>query len=125
MPVSYQIFADKKLIIVTYSGALTLEEIMNARKESAADPAFEPVYNVIDDVRAVLSSSINFNEIASISGKSVLNAGVKRALVVSTDLQKGMAHMYKVLSESSGHTFHIFEDYDQALAWVLDNGRDV
>ena len=124
MPVSYQIFTQKKLTIVSYTGELTLEEIIMARKQGAADPDFDPSFNVIDDIRGVTSSAISFDDIAKISSKSVLNTGVKRALVVSTDLQKGMAHMYKVLSEASGHIFEIFEDYELAYDWVMQSAAD-
>ncbi|MDH5516389.1 MAG: hypothetical protein OEY36_01045 [Gammaproteobacteria bacterium] len=124
MPVKYQIFPEKKLVIVSYSAELTLQEILAARKKGAADPDFDPAYNVIDDISAVKSSTISFDDIAGISGSSVANKGVKRALFVATDLQKGMAHMYKVLSEASGHDFRIFTDYDQACEWVKQAATD-
>lgn len=120
MPVSYKVFADSQLVVVLYSGELTLEEIINARKEGASDPEFNPSYNVIDDITAVTASAINFDDLSSISGKSVASLGVKRALVAETDFQYGMARMYQALSESHGHVFKIFREYDAAAEWVSE-----
>lgn len=123
MPTDYKIFPQKRLIVVSYTGVLTLEEVLVIRKKSSADPDFDSSFNVIDDISGVVSTAINFNEVSQIAGQSVSQQGVKRALVAVTDLQRGMAHMYQKMSESAGHIFRIFESYDLALAWVLDSGR--
>ncbi|MCK4709992.1 MAG: hypothetical protein KAU21_15345 [Gammaproteobacteria bacterium] len=120
MPVSYKILPEKKLMVLHYTGELTVEEILNVRKEGAADPDSNPAYHVIDDITGVTFSKINFNDLSRISGQSVATKGVKRALVAETELQFGMARMYQILSESYGQIFQIFRDYDAASEWVLE-----
>jgi len=119
MPASYKLYPGKNLIVVTYSGGVTLEEIIAVRKQGSADPEFSPDFDVIDDISAVKSSDIKFEDLDFISRKSVASTRVKRALIAVTDFQKGMANMYKVLSESHGHIFRVFDDVDKARKWIL------
>jgi len=119
MPVDYKIEADKRLVIVRYYGHLKLEEVIAIRQKGASDPDFDPAYNIIDDISAVESSDINYEMIQRVAAQSVAKKGVRRALIVQTDLQRGMAKIYKVLSESVGHHFEIFEDYKAGMDWVM------
>ena len=94
------------------------------RQKGASDPGFDSSYNVIDDISAVESSDINYEMIQRVSSQSVAKQGVRRALIVATDFQRGMAKIYKVLSESAGHNFEIFEDYDAGMDWVMSSDDD-
>jgi len=120
VPASYQLYSHDNLVVVTYTGNVTLQEVMAVREQGKADPNFDTAFDVIDDVSAAESSDIKFGELGFLSGKSIAKTGVKRALVAVTDFQKGMANMYKVLSESHGHHFKVFDDFDKARKWVLD-----
>lgn len=118
MPVNYQLYPDENLVVVTYSGDLSLQDIIEIRKQGMADPDFNPEFHVIDDASAVTSTSLNFDQLSQASEKSIINRGVRRALVAVTDLQRGMANMYRVLSESEGHNFKVFSDIDEAKKWI-------
>jgi len=121
MPASYELFPKDRLIVVTYSGVLSLEDVVAVRQQGIEDPEFDTNYDVIDDVSRVDSTDIRFEELGQLSGKSVAKAGVKRAFVVTTDFQRGMANMYRVLSESHGQEFNIFEDISVAKNWIALN----
>lgn len=123
MPASYKLYPDKKLVVVTYSGDVSLKDIISVRQQGVADPDFDPGFNVIDDVSEVKTTNIRYDEFNFISGKSVANTGVKRALIAVTDFQKGMANMYKVLSESHGHLFKVFDDVDKARKWMAEGSK--
>ena len=118
MPASYELFPEDHLVVVTYSGELSLEDIIAVRQQGMQDPEFDTNYDVIDDVSRVESTDIRFEELGQLSAKSVAKTGVKRAFVVTTDFQRGMANMYRVLSESHGQSFEIFKDFEQAKKWV-------
>lgn len=119
MPVDYKISADQHLVIVRYFGNLKLDEIMAARLKGATDPDFDPTYNVIDDISEVTASDIDYEMVRKITQQSVVQQGVRRALIAVTDLQRGMANMYKVLSESAGHRFEVFNDFEEGMNWVM------
>lgn len=121
MPVSYTIFPENRLVVVSYSGDLILEEILETRIKGAQDPDFDPSYHVIDDVSAVTGTKLKFEELSRISGQSVVNKDAKRALVAVSDLQQGMAKMYQILSESAGYSFKIFSSLQAAREWILEN----
>lgn len=118
MPASYQLYPDEHFVIVSYSGVLTLKDIIEVRQQGMTDPDFDAAFNVIDDVSAVKSTDIDFDSLSSLSAKSIAKVGVKRAMVAQTDLQKGMANMYRVLSESHGHVFNVFDSVERAIEWV-------
>ena len=120
MPADYKIVHDKRLIVVSYSGELTVKDIVDLRVKGMNDPEFNASYHILDDLSAVTSTTISYDNVTQISSGSVAQPGVKRALVAVTDLQLGMANMYKVVSEPSGQIFKIFKDYDTALEWVLN-----
>jgi len=119
MSADYKILHDKNLIVVSYSDELTVQDIIDLRIKGMNDPDFNPTYDVIDDLSAVTSTNINYDNVHKISSESVAQPGVKRALVAVSDLQLGMANMYKVVSEPSGQIFKIFNDYSTAMEWIL------
>lgn len=119
MPASLELFPEQNYAIVTYSGDLTTEDIMQIRKLGQENPAFSPRMDVIDDITLVESTNIQFDQMNQLSSKSVAKSGVKRALVVKTEFQLGMANMYRTLSESYGHHFEIFDSMKQAKKWIL------
>lgn len=120
MPADYKLNHEKKLLVVSYSGELTVQDIIDLRVKGMKDPEFNPSYHILDDLTAVTSTNINYDNVNQIASDSVAQPGVKRALVAVTNLQLGMANMYKVVSEPSGQIFKIFKDYDTALEWVLN-----
>lgn len=124
VPISYKISPDQGLMSVYYSGGLTMVDILELRKYGAADSDFNPSFHVIDDISKVTSTSIDYGSINQLSAHSMVRPGVKRALVAVTDLQLGMANMYRVLSESAGQHFKIFNDYKSAVKWVLSTDKD-
>ncbi|MDH5425056.1 MAG: hypothetical protein OEY29_08695 [Gammaproteobacteria bacterium] len=118
MPVQYKIYPEDELIIVSYSGDLKITEILEARSAIVQDADFNSLFNVLDDIREVVESSIHFSDLEAIAGKSAVQTGVKRALVAESDFQFGMARMYQLLSEASGYAFKVFRVYDEALLWI-------
>lgn len=117
----YKIYPEQDLIINTYSGIFTIDDIVSLRQRIGEDPQYRPDLNVIEDVSRVEEVDADFSRLAGVSGGIIIEKGVKRCFVVDTDLQFGMARTYQMLSENSGHLFQIFRDYDQAYTWITQH----
>ena len=118
MAAEYKIYPDDHLIVATYSGVFTVEDILGLRQRILQDPDYCADFHVLDDVTRVEEIDADFSRMAPVPSGSIITKGIRRALVAKTDLQFGMARTYQMLSDNAGHQFEVFRDYDEALAWV-------
>jgi hypothetical protein len=117
----YRIHPKQNLIVNTYSGVFTIEDVVSLRQRIGEDPEYHADMNVIEDVSRVEEVDADFSRLAGVSSGIIIKKGMKRCFVVDTDLQFGMARTYQMLGENAGHQFQIFRDYDEAYSWITQN----
>lgn len=118
MAAQYEIFPLQRLIVTTYSGTFTINDVISLRIQIANDPAYQPDFNSLDDVTRVEKIDADFKQLAHMSSGVIIEKGVRRALVASSSTQFGMVRIYQALCEQQGHIFNIFDNYDEAHAWI-------
>ena len=116
---AYTIYPELRLIIIKWAGVLTMEDIISARELLRDSPDFDPNFRALDDLRDVSDIEVSPNQIRGLAPGSIFKAGVRHALVVSSDFQYGMSRIYQVFGESSGRQFQVFRDFEAAKAWLL------
>jgi hypothetical protein len=119
MQVSYTIDKERRLIITTASGQLTMADVSELKSKLLNDPDFDLSYAHLVDMRALNSTSITGEEIRSLAPDQT-TIKMRQAVVVSTDLLYGLGRMLENLREAAGgFGTRIFRDYDEAVDWLL------
>jgi hypothetical protein len=118
MPVSYTIDANQKLVVSRLWGTVTEDEIHEHNTRLRNDPAFDPNYRQLTDLRGLIDTKVSTGVVRETARDQYFAANVKRAFVAETDFAFGMARMFAVHAESSGQTIEVFRDMPEAVRWL-------
>lgn len=104
-------------------GELNKNLLIEKLKDIYENPDYKPDMNVLWDIReAIISSffSADVQAVRDFVSKHWGTGGKSRAaLVVSKDVDFGLARMYQILSESKTLSpVQVFRDFDEALNWA-------
>jgi hypothetical protein len=104
-------------------GTLSAADIEEFYSRLLADPAFDPSYRSLGDLREVTEIAVNSTDLAASASLPIFEPGTRRALVASRDVVYGMLRAFASFNERMGQTTRIFRDIESAEAW-LDGGDD-
>jgi hypothetical protein len=120
MPAFYEIDKQRKLVVSTASGVLTLAEVLAHQQQLLEDSDFDPSFAYLVDFTQCTDLELSSDEIRRLALKPIFSADSRRAYLVNTDLQFGLVRMFGILRELSGEKdVHVFRDRRDALQWVL------
>jgi hypothetical protein len=123
MAMSYTLDHANRMVRSRAWGVLRIGEIEDLYSRLAADPAFDPTYRSLGDLREVTEIAVTSNELAASAALPVFERGARRALVASRDAVYGMLRAFASFNERMGATVRIFRDIEIAEAW-LASGDD-
>jgi len=111
------------LIVLTVSGNNRLKDIIQALKDMLVDPQYKKSADILWDFRDITTPHTNSQEIRELvsfirKNRHVRGSGYRVALVVSRDLDYGIARMYDAYSEGLPFQMKIFREFDEAYSWV-------
>jgi hypothetical protein len=127
MSISYEIFKDTRLIIVTSSGPADVNEIIDMLARARSDPDFDITFDVLWDAseRTAPFTSEDMRTIADYVRKHLLQGDKpsKRAFVVSKDVDFGMVRLYEnYRTFKSTVDIEVFKNRGEALKWLGHKG---
>jgi len=107
----------------TVQGEITLVRLRNALAEVYARPDYRPDSSSLWDLRKATTQHISGAEVQSIASMVKKHWGTtgapRSALVVSTDLDYGMARVYEILMAGDiAPQVRVFRDLEEAKAWL-------
>jgi hypothetical protein len=118
MPAAYEIDPRRRLVLSRGWGVLTDEDLMAHYERLRADPAFDPTYGQLADLRdveRVATAGVTIEVVARIR---VFAPGVRRAVIASDDVAFGMARMFASFAEPQDQQIEVFRDARAAEDWV-------
>ena len=124
MGLSYTLDHGQRLVRSRGWGVLRIAEFEEFYSRLAADPAFDPSYRSLGDLRKVSAIAVTSNELAASAALPVFEPSSRRAVVASLDAVYGMLRAYATFNERMGATIRVFRDLESAEAW-LDGGVDL
>jgi len=126
MPAFYKIDKERRLVISTGAGILTMAEILAHQKKLGNDPDFDPGFSQLIDFSQVSELDLDASDIRVLAQRSIFSPRSRRAFIMPTELAYGLGRMYGMLRESAGeHGIGVFRDLEEALDWILSKeGRD-
>ena len=126
MPTFYKLDKERKLVMSTYSGALTIADALGHQEKLPKDPDFDPSFSQLLDVTHVTDVQLTAEDVRTLARTSVFSPDSRRAILVDSDLKFGLARMFEVLRDTMGEKgIRVFRNLDDALDWIFAKDRAV
>lgn len=121
MPAFYKIDTQRKLVMTTGSGVLTLADSLAHQDRLRNDVEFSPEFSQLMDLTHVAEVALSADDISTLAKTAIFSPDSRRAILVDSDLKYGLARMFETFRDMRGEKgIRIFRNLDDALAWVLD-----
>ena len=118
MPATYQIDVARRLVLSRVWGVFTAEDLKNHYTTLAADPAFDPTYSQLVDLRDVERVDMDTPVIRRHALERLFHPNAQRALVVSSPHHYELARIYAEFAEYASQNVHVFRDMHDAEEWL-------
>jgi hypothetical protein len=119
MPATYRIDAARRLVLTRVWGVFTAEDLRNHFTSLAADPAFNPTFSQLVDLRDVAKVELDAPAIRRHALERLFDRRALRALVVSRSSHHyELARIYAAFAEYASQNVHVFRDMHDAEEWL-------
>lgn len=131
MPSIHTIDKQRKLIITTWQGDISDDDLIQSLSQYQQDyqnlPEYQSFHEVLDFSHAgkITLTTTGIRNLSKIAVSTDSNRQhTKLAIIVNNTLAYGLARMYisyRGLRNDTGKYIQIFKAYDQAISWIIDN----
>jgi hypothetical protein len=118
MPAEYSIEPGRRLVRSRGWGTLSLADVVAHYHAIAADPAFDPMFDQLADLRDVDEFSISSTQIREDALDAIFAPSARRAFVASSDVAFGLARMYGLQAEGAQQNVQVFRALAEAERWL-------
>ena len=118
MPATNRIDVARRLVLSRVWGVFTMQDLMGHYNSLAADPAFDPGFSQLVDLRDVAQVELDTPAIRRHALERLFDRSARRALVVSTPYHYELARIYAVFAEYASQNVHVFRDMQAAEEWL-------
>ena len=117
---------NKNLRIHTITGIISTGKIMEHLRLFYKSPEYNPAMNSLWDLREADFTEVEPHEVRGlmemVKGHWGKNDTAKSALLVTKDLDFGLARMYEMLMDGgTAGSVMVFRDYNEAVEWLEDS----
>ena len=121
MPAILQYDAQKRILVVTVQGEVTMAELAEVGEKISTSTTYPPNVNTLWDLRKADIGIFNkqIQQRLILLREQLRNRGRARlAMVVEDDLGFGLLRMYAIHSEHLPQPIKVFKNYAEAQAWL-------
>jgi hypothetical protein len=118
MPITHTIDAERRLVRSRVWGVVTERETRESVAELLNDPSFDPTFAQLADMREVIRMDVDAGTIRDMAVMRLFDPESRRALVVTSGLQRGIAHMTTTYADLGDQQIALFEDLTEAERWL-------
>jgi hypothetical protein len=118
LPTEYALEPAQRLVRSRAWGILTDAESLEHYRRIAADPAFQPSFRQLCDLRGVTQIEAASKTLRDLASSSIFAPDARRAFVAQTDEHFGLARMLQAFCESEGAEVGVFRTLAEAEAWL-------
>jgi hypothetical protein len=120
MPLSYVVYREHRLVLITGSGRVTWDEIKERQDQIKSDPDFNSEFNEIVDLRAVTGLDMTNEHAQVLARRMLFSFTSRRAFVAANPAVFGVARTWEIFTEISDNPSQIrlFNDLHSALKWL-------
>lgn len=118
VPASHCIDPGQRLVLRTFEGVLTDEDLLQDQNAMRNAPEYKPEYRQLIDARGVERAEISTEVIRDLARASPGAPEARRAFVVASDLAYGLARMFEIQRTDAPEEVRVFRDVNEARAWL-------
>ncbi len=120
MPIISQIDGSLGVVFSTSHGVVTKEDILAQVERFNTDPAFQPSFDHLVDLRGTTRLDVSTEGVHLVSMHSAFNEKSRRAIVAEKDEMFGVARMYQSLRElfKKPDQVRVFYTMEEARHWL-------
>jgi hypothetical protein len=120
MPIFFNIYKERRLVMSTVSGVVTIADALAHRENLRKHPDFDPSFSQLVDLSNVAKIEFSREDVEKFAQATIFLLNSRRAAVATADLAYGLARMFAMFRESKGEEgLRVFRTLDEALEWVL------
>jgi len=128
MPITIHVDREAGFVRIEASGQLTLQDLLDMVDPMLRDPRFEPGMPQLVDLGAVEHTDLRADEMRTLVEtyeKQTERVGASRVAVFAPrPLLFGVSRMYESLAERLPGERRVFDDLDEAQAWLREPAAD-
>ena len=115
MPAVVKIDNLRKIVISTFYGNVTGEELLGHGARIRSDPDFNPAFSEIVDLSGVTSFVVSEQTLASMANaRSLYHDAAVHIVVAPSDREFRVASQYRELARTSRPNFHVVRSLEEA-----------
>jgi predicted component of type VI protein secretion system len=118
LPTSYVIDAKRRLVYSRAWGVFSAAEMDEHRRAVATDPAFDPSFAQLGDLREVVRFDIETAILRREATETIFAPTARRALVASSDVGYGLSRVYGAHAELAQQSIRVFREIEDAERWL-------
>lgn len=118
MPIVHTIDAARRLVRSRLWDVVTESDAWSSAAALLNDPSFDPTFVQLADMREVTRIEISGNTVRELALMHIFDSRSRRALVVSSGLQRGIGHMTTSYAEGGDQQIVLFESVAEAERWL-------
>jgi hypothetical protein len=122
MASTYEIDPAHQIVIVTMTGEITDEDLLEIHDCLRSDKTLQPDFALLIDLREAKGTKITSAGVRALASLPlVLAPESRRAVVVPSGLGFGMARMYGLWRGEEAGGLRAFRDFDEARDWLASD----
>jgi hypothetical protein len=118
VPAEYRLDLPLRLVRTHEWGVLTDDDLRDLYEQIRTDPAFDPSFRQLCDLRGVTQITTSVETLRSLAQNHVFMSGSRRAFVVGRAVDFGLARLFQTYSEAEGQAVEVFRDMNDAERWL-------
>ena len=118
MPAEHEIDVSRRLVRTHGWGDVTDQDLRELYDRIRADPAFDPSYSQLCDLRSVTGMTPSIETLRFLAQSRIFLPTAKRAYVVGREVDFALARLFQAYSEAEGGTVEVFRNKSDAEAWL-------
>lgn len=118
MPATYEIDLPRRLVLSRAWGVFTEQDLLGHFTRLGADPAFQPTFSQLADLRDVARAELRKEFIRRHALENLFDRYAQRAIVVSCAEHYELARIYATFAQYAPQNVHVFRDMHDAEEWL-------
>lgn len=118
MPARHVVELEGRLVYTTFSGIVTLDDVVRLIASLRADPQFDSEFSEIVDLSNASDVRLGYDEFKRLEELDPFSEGSKRAFVIPTNpAVYGVTRMYHLI-QNEDPSIKIFRSEQEAREWI-------
>ena len=122
MAVTYEIHADRQLVVVTGAGILSYVDLVSLQHQLLGDTGFSPRFDRLLDFRLAKMPSTYGKHVTALADtvkySAKLSSPGKTAVVASEASVYGLSRMFTTYTHDIEREYRVFRTLDEAAVWL-------